>query len=316
LFLEPDSGRFFGSDLGDVTSYDALNFATAEGAPDNAVGMKVDHRQVFLPGTKSCELWENTGIPGFPYERMINGFIELGCLNGRTVAKLDNSIFWLANDYTVRRLQGATPQRISEHWIEARLRASSVDAAKAYTCTFDGHLTYELSVPEATFVYDVTTQKWHEREDFGASNWKWRFPTEFDGRMLVGDRTSNAIGYLDFGTYDDAGDVLRMAWTYQPVYAEAARAFHKRLEIVVETGVGLTSGQGSDPEIMLDYSDDGGRTWKSLPNRKLGKIGEYRQRVTWYALGSARERVYRAAVSDPVRVNVVDTVLEVEGGRL
>jgi hypothetical protein len=81
-------------------------------------------------------------------------------------------------------------------------------------------------------------------------------------------------------------------------------------------GVGLTTGQGSIPEVMLDYSDDGGQTWDSMPNRTLGPIGEYRQKVTWDRIGSAQQRVYRAAVSDPVRVNITDTILTVRGGRV
>jgi hypothetical protein len=71
--------------------------------------MKVDHGQLFLAGTDSMEIWENTGAPAFPLSAAIGGRLEIGCLNGRTLAKQDNSVFWLANDYTVRRLDGATP---------------------------------------------------------------------------------------------------------------------------------------------------------------------------------------------------------------
>ena len=54
----------------------------------------------------------------------------------------------------------------------------------------------------------------------------------------------------------------------------------------------------------------------SLPNKSIGKIGKYKDRVFWTGLGSARQRVYRGAVSDPIKINIVDTQLEVEGGRL
>jgi Neuraminidase (sialidase) len=107
-----------------------------------------------------------------------------------------------------------------------------------------------------------------------------------------------------------------MEWTYQPIYANAQRAFHDRLEIVLETGVGATTGQGSDPKIMLKKSDDGGKTWQALPDRTFGKRGERLSRAVWHNLGSARKRVYKASVSDPVPVTVVDTVTEVRGGRL
>jgi hypothetical protein len=107
---------------------------------------------------------------------------------------------------------------------------------------------------------------------------------------------------------------LRVIRVWGPGYGGNRRANHDRLEIVLESGVGLTSGQGSDPQLMLDKSDDGGKTWDSLPNKDIGSIGEYRKRVVWNRLGSARQRVYRASVSDPVRVNITDTTVEVRGG--
>lgn len=317
LFREPDSGRFFGADLGSATSFDALNFATAEGNPDGLVGMKADHLQVVLFGEKTVEIWDNDpGAGDFPFVRAVNGFVELGCLNGRSIAKLDNSLFWLASDFTVRRLDGITPVRVSTHAIEQRIVDSTVSSAQATTYTQDGHLFYVLSFDEGTFVYDVTTGSWHERETYNADNWNWSSAVEFNGQILVGSTTSNAIGQIDPHTYADLGLTQRMEWTYQPVYAEQRRVFHDRLEMVFEAGVGLTSGQGSDPEVMLDYSDDGGQTWQSLPNRKLGQLGQYKHRVVWHSLGSSEQRVYRASVSDPVSVTLTDTVIEVRGGRL
>jgi hypothetical protein len=280
------------------------------------VGLKIDHRQVVLLGQKTVELWENTGVAGFPFERFTNGLLEIGCFNGRTVAKQDNSIFWLANDYTVRRLDGSTPVRVSNHAIEKLINDSSIDSGTAYAYSQDGHLFYVLTFPECTVVYDATTREWHERETYGESYWKPACHAQAFGLELVGDNTSNAIGYLDQGTYQDFGSTRRVEWVYQPIYADARYAFHDRLEVVLETGLGLTSGQGSDPEIMLDYSDDGGKTWISMPNRKLGQIGKYETRVVWQRLGRSRMRVYRMAVSDPIPIYVTDTQVEVRGGRL
>jgi hypothetical protein len=315
LFVEVGTGRFFGADLGSATSFDALNFATAEGNPDDLVGMKVDHRQVVLFGEESVEIWDNTGVPGFPFERAINGFLEIGCFNGRTIAKMDNSIFWLANDYTIRRLDGATPVRVSNHAVEQSIVQATIAAGKAFAWSQFGHFFYVLTFPEVTWVYDATTKTWHNRETYGLDYWTAGSNSQAFGLEIVGNSTSNQIGKLDPLVYDEWGETQRMSWTYQPVYAENRRANHDRLEIVLETGVGLTSGQGSDPQLMLDKSDDGGKTWDSLPNKDIGLIGEYRTRVVWNRLGSARQRVYRAAVSDPIPVNVTDTLINVRGAR-
>jgi len=105
LFRQPGTGIFFGADVGGATSFNSLNFSTAEGAPDNLVGLQSDHLQVLLPGEKTMEIWENVGGSGFPLCPRRQWVHELGCLNGRTMVKCDNSVFWVANDYTVRRFR-------------------------------------------------------------------------------------------------------------------------------------------------------------------------------------------------------------------
>jgi hypothetical protein len=136
------------------------------------------------------------------------------------------------------------------------------------------------------------------------------------GYELVGSSDNGDIGILRKSVFTDWGDTQLARWCYQPIYAEDRFAFHDRFEIVLKTGVGLTTGQGSDPQLMLDYSDDGGLTWEALPNKSIGAIGQYEKRVEWRALGCAKQRVYRGAISDPVDIQIVDTVVDVRGGRV
>jgi Neuraminidase (sialidase) len=91
-----------------------------------------------------------------------------------------------------------------------------------------------------------------------------------------------------------------------PIYWDDLKVLiHRRFELDIETGVGLQSGQGSDPQIMLQYSDDGGHTWSSERWTSIGKVGEYKSRASWRSLGRARERVYRVRISDPVNVTIM-----------
>lgn len=312
LFLEPNSGRFFWADLASATSFNALNFATAEGSPDDLLGMETDHRQAVLFGEVSVEIWESTGDSAV-FQRSVNGFIELGCFNGDTVAKLDNSLFWVANDYTVRRLNGTTPVRVSTHAVEQFLSTVTISSGSAFTYNQDGHFFYVLTFDQGTFVYDVTSGEWAERGSYGYDYWRWKQGATAFGFQLIGDSLSAVICKLNPLVYDENGTVQRMEWTYQPVYAENHRAVHRRLEVVLETGVGIITGQGSDPEMMMAYSDDGGITWTNLPTKKIGPMGQYTKRVHWERLGSARQRVYRGAISDPIKVVIADTQIEVEG---
>ncbi len=315
LFIEPDSGQFFCADVGSATSFDSLNYATAEGAPDNLVGVKVDHRQALLGGEETIEIWELRGGAGFPFRRAANGFVEIGVANGATMAKQDQSVFWLAPDNTVRRLDGLTPVRISHAGIEQALGDVTIGSGVGFAYAQEGHLYYVLQFPERTFVYDATLKDWHERQSYGHPYWLAWSHEQFAGKELVGDISSNRIGYLSPLIYQDWDSIQRMEWTYQPVYAQGNAAFHDKLEIIAETGVGLISGQGSNPQMMMDVSDDGGRTFEALATMSMGGIGAFRTAIEWGQLGSSYDRVYRGAVSDPVKTVIIDTQLTARGAR-
>jgi hypothetical protein len=317
LFVERDSGRFFGSDLADATAYDALDFATAEGAPDNLLTLRVDHRQIILFGADSTEVWWDAGSQGFPFERAPNGFIEMGCAAAQGVAKQDNSVFWLASDRTMRRLDGATAVRISQHGVEYALKSyPTVVDAQAFSYTYAGHLFVAWRFPTAgaTWVFDVSTQEWHERESYGSAVWSVIDAAQAYGNVYVQHAETGAIGYFDSGTYTDWGGTLRDERTFAPVYSENKRMFHSQLEIVCETGIGYAVDPGADPTIRLEYSDDGGRNWKAFPEQSLGKIGATRTRVQFQRLGVSRDRVYRTIKTDPVRLVFTDAQLSVDVG--
>ena len=312
LFRRESTGIFFGSDLANAASYDALNFATAEGLADNIVGIIADHRQVILAGEASMEIFFNAGISGFPFIRDSNGFVELGCAAGKTLAKIDNSVFWLASDLTVRRLDGNTPVRVSQHGVEQLIATYTTSDAYAFTYTQYGHLFYVLTFPTnmATWVLDITTGEWHERESYGLTRWRPISSAHAYGKVYVQDYQTGKIGYLDIDTYTDWGDTQRMEFTFQDIYSTGRRMKHRRLEMICETGVGTVSGQGVDPQFTLEYSDDSGKTWETLPTKSLGGVGEYKTQLEWWALGQSRYRQYRASISDPVKVVIADAQLD------
>lgn len=331
VYIIPNGQTFFASeyfqDAGglyvDAGTILPLNFDLAIGAPDKLVALMIDHRQIFLFGTDSIEVWYTAGGDGFPFQREQNGFIAVGCGAALSPTSADNTLFWLDNTRIARRLVDITPQRISTHAIEQIWREyDRVDDAYGFSYSFEGHLFWVLTFPtaNATWVYDIATGEWHERSSRDASGrdaaWRVACHCYCYGKDIVGDSRSGRLGIIDPEVYTEWGELMRMEWIYPSVYAEGRRAFHKRLQIEFEAGVGLTTGQGMDPQVLLYVSDDGGTTFDAVPSRSIGKIGQYRYRSIWNRLGSSDDRVYKAAVSDPVRVTVVDSSLEVEGGRL
>jgi hypothetical protein len=78
IFNKPGTGQFQITDLYATTIGD-LDFATAEGSPDLLLSLIVDHREVWLFGENSTEVYFNSGNADFPFERIQGAFIEQGC---------------------------------------------------------------------------------------------------------------------------------------------------------------------------------------------------------------------------------------------
>lgn len=318
LVVDRGTGQFFSSDLADFSNFIGTDFATAEAHPDNVITLEVDHRMALLLGTQSGELWENVGGSGFAFQRISNGVFELGVVSETGVGKQDNSVFWVANDLTLRRLTGNTPTRVSQHGMERAMRRySRVDDVQLFPYTVDGHLCMIVNFPsaEATWVYDATTQECHEREGIAVGTHLDAMDTaEVGGVTYIQRATTGEVGILSPTTYTQWGDTLRAEWAYQPVYDHGNRITIHQLEMGIETGVGLESGQGSDPLITLQWSRDSGRegTFRAEAIKSLGPRGNYRTRVKWHRLGAGRDTVFRASCSEPVALTVWDTQTEAE----
>lgn len=332
LFREPGTRRFFGSDVGAPTAYTSTSFATKEAGGDLLVGIKATRANLLLFGAETIEIWDAVGGGAFPFRRIINGAIDKGCINGRTIAEIDDQVLWLADDNTVRMMSGMEASRISNFAIERYLQNSeSINSGRGYAYSYGGHNYYVLKFPDRCFVYDLTLGLWHERRTIGSETWAWGTPARRWGKVWFG-RQENPSVYDSLSAFplahlsDDVYyehtvpgssffDVpMVMEWTYQPVWGSGQRVFHDRLEIVIQTGVG--NSDATAPVVMLEASDDGGQTWFSFPNRSLGAQGKTFQRVVWNGLGSSYQRVYKASVSDPVPVRVMSTELTARGGRV
>ncbi len=310
----PNSGEFYLSANRNPASWDALDFATAEKYPDDLVRGIVNFGEIVLFGRESGEGWYNSGDPAFALDRVPTGFFEKGLMSRHGAAKADNRIFFPGHDGIVYALNGYQPERVSTYAVEQAIETSTDKDFIGLSWTEAGHSFYALTCAEWTFVYDCSTQLWHERKSYAQANWRGTFVVRAFNKWLVGDANSNKVGELTPSLFTEWGDVLRTSCAAPPVADDNKRVQHGRLELVFEQGTGTLTGAGSDPKVMLRWSDDGGRTWSNEHWRNLGKIGEFRRRTVWYRLGQARDRVYEYAVSDPVRRTLIFATLEAEGG--
>ena len=319
VFIKPNSNQFFLSDLNDPTSFDPTQIATAEGSPESLRGLIVDHRELWLMKEgPSTEVWYNSGASPFPFERATGAYLERGAAAKTAITKLDNSVFWVGDDGVVYRADGYSPRRISTHAIEQSLSKNGTADLVAFAYTQEGHPFFVLKKPNVfTFVYDVASNLWHERVSHQRPDYRVSTCIFAFDKHLVGDDKSGKIYRLDPDDLNgEDGETTPAIVTGPPLWAEGKRAFFHNLLIDFEMGVGLTTGQGSDPQVMLRLSRDGGHTWGPEKWRSLGKKGEYRRRARWDRLGMFRQCVPELTISDPVRRVVLGAYAEITEGRL
>lgn len=312
LGSDAETGVFKISANRDPSTWAALDFASAEKYPDDVVTGIVDHGEAVIFGTASGEVYYNSGNADFPLEKVPSGHFEVGALSVHGPAKLDNTIFFPGSDHVVYRLSGYQPERISTHSIESEIARAADKDFVGFAWTEDGHKFYALSSSSITLVYDVASQMWHQRKSHGYSSWKVATVTHAYGTVLVGDARSGKVGELSPDVFAEWDDPLRLESTCPPVSDENKESTHDRLELIFETGRG--DAVAPDPQVMLQFSDDRGRTWSNEKWRSLGAVGEYGTRVVYRLLGRSRSRIYRYAISDAVPRALIGATVELESG--
>lgn len=313
LFNTPNTQQFQITALYDGSNLDALDFASSEALPDNLVGLIAAHREAWMFNTNSTEVYYNSGNADFPFERVQGATIEIGCLSASSIQKAGNAVFWLGSEKGTAMVfsgMGYTPNRISTNAVELSLQSvSDLSSATSWVYQSGGHSFYCLNiVPGTTWVYDLNTQQWHERQ--------WRNPSTGEmsrdrvscavhafGKQLAGDYETGVIYELSDSIYSDNGDPL-IAERVSPHGSDSVDFMSfGTFQLDCEVGVGLDSGQGSDPQVMLSWSNDGGHSWRGEQWAPMGKVGEYRKRAVWRRLGRSKacNRVWKVRISDPVK---------------
>lgn len=305
LFTQADTENLLWSPVDDLTDINALG-TQADALADKVKGLISDHRDVWVFGGTTIEIFANTGASVTPFVRTGGGFVEHGCANGATIAKAENLVFWLGEDGRVYSAQGYAARPISTHAIEYEIGQEDFVSARAYTYSQEGHTFYVLTFTGCTLSFDLSTGLWHKRRSKNLDRWRAECFAKAFSLPLVGDYENGKIYQLDLEYYSEDGDELIRRVICPPMFANGKRILVDELLLDIETGLGLVSGQGDDPIVILDWTHDGARTWSNEHWRSFGAIGEYAKRVHWYTLGSfKKERSLRFTISDPVPVRIL-----------
>lgn len=297
----------------------------SEGADPVVQGLQ-NHREIWLWGTITTEVWYNAGSASFPFAPIPGVFIEVGCGAPYSVARFDGQVAWIAQNRDGDRMAVVAaqyvPQRISTHAVEmAWRRYSTIADAVAFVYQDDGHTFYQVTFPTAgaTWDYDAATQLWHERAFWNKVTGEYeahraRAQVRAFERHLVGDRVTGQVYSYSLLAGTDNGEIIRRLRRTPHLSRENKRTFFSRAEIDLEAGLGLAVGQGVDPQVMLRWSDDRAHTWSSEWWTSAGKMGQYMARAYWVRIGSSRDRVIEVTVSDPVPWRLIDGYMTAEEG--
>jgi hypothetical protein len=314
-----------------VLPFQASYFDLNDGTADNLISLIEDKRELLLLNEQASQWWYDAGGQYFPFARLDGATIQVGCAAANTVALFQDGVIWLARSSRgqniVVKTTGFNYADVSTIAVNHAIGGYSlVSDALGWTYQEDGHEFYVLTFPSITnryggtgitWVYDGTTQMWHQRASYdpvaGVFNRdRANCYFQFQNYRLVGDYQNGNLYSLDRTVYTDGGGGPLVAWRRCPhVWDEDDydRIFHQSLQFDFSPGLATSVGQGSNPQVLLSWSDDGGMSYGPTRNVPIGLIGQTRNRAITYRLGESRDRVYDARYSDPTNRDITGAAL-------
>jgi hypothetical protein len=331
LALDPASSTLKISDSNNGLTWDPTQFAQRSSASDRWASMIVGPGggEVYLFGTATTDIWFNKGTAPFPLAPVQSAKIKYGTGAPFSVGWIGNGPIWLAQNKngarTVQKLRGYDPVKVSTEPIDTFLAGlPTVADAENVVYEEEGHEFYALNFPTAnkSIVWDDTEGEWHRAGVWNSlatdyDVWHPRCHAYVNNKHLVGDRATGMIHRMSntFGL-DAGGRPLRRLRQAAGLQRERKRLFFSAFELYLEVGLGVATGQGSDPQVMLRTSGDGGKTFGSIRSRSAGRRGKYNKRVRWNNLSAVRDRVDQIVVSDPIPWRILGAFLEPRGSSI
>lgn len=308
-----DTKKYIKSASNDGTTWNALEFGSAESDPDPIASIHVHNNKLYLAGSETIEEHQNIGAGGFPFQR--TGFyIDKGVYAPFSMISANNTFMWIGGGTNespaIWALAGNTAQKISTTAIDSALQDFSqeeIQQAFAYSYAQNGAYFVGFSLPTRTFEFNTITSRWNERKSQIINSkgltetlrWRVNSIVTAYNKVLCGDSQDGRIGAVEVDTYSEYGDEIIRTVATQP-FSDLGNALTvTQLEATFESGVGdLVT---LDPKIRLSTSPDG-RSFSNELDRSIGKVGEYYKRSIWSKLGRfPRYAVFKFVMSDKVK---------------
>lgn len=328
IFNQPGTRTFYTTGPIPYTlTFPGSFFALKDSSTDNLVALYENNRELWLMGERTTEVWFNAGGANFPFSRIPGVGPQIGCSAKYSVCRVDSDLIWFSRneqgENTVSMTNQYSWEGVSNHAIEHAFSSyPTTNDAFAYVYQEEGHSFYMITFPTAdvTWCYDLSTKLWHQRLSFTAATGQYHRHqsncyANLQDLRLVGDYQTGQIHLMSRAYYTDAGNTIRRQRRTPHIWSreDRRRVFQSSLQIEFTPGVGLQTGQGSNPQAMLRWSNDGGFTWSNEHWATIGAAGATLNRAKWNRLGRARDRIYEVNFSDPVACDIIGATLFGEG---
>jgi hypothetical protein len=320
LFNKPGTPQFYITGSLAVT-FDSLDFANKESYSDILMAVVVSRREVWLIGNQTTEIWYEAGSTTsttgtdtvtFQFAQIPGTFIDRGTVAKYSPAETDDVVYWLTQDRSgtgsVLAGSGYKAQRISTFAMETEFTTyPRLDDAIGFCTLLGGHRFYTLTFPTAdkTWVYDITTQLWHEAVwlDANGAEHRHRANCAFTayGMVCCGDWENGNIYAYDLSVFTDNGQPIKRLRHFPHMLADGKRVFYRQVLLDVEGGTGGHLTFPEPPQIFLAWSDDRGHLFGSPVGQDVGETGDYVSSVNFQRLGMGRDRVFAVSWSTPYR---------------
>lgn len=310
------------SDVGKPSSIDGLNNAEAESASDDLLIPYGFRETLLLFGQETIEPWWNSGQGNPPFDRIQGAVINIGLDAIYSVAETPDFVFFLGNDKQFHSLTAGTAgvdAVISTPAMAKKIAKYLITSdCIGWTMQLEGQWFYVATFPavDITWVFPVGGE-WFEWGSSAVGRIRANSYANVFGRHLVAEHDSGNIYELDPETYTDAGQPIIRTRHSAPIHSGLLGQDHRpfeinRFELVMETGVGLLEGQGSDPRVSVAVSKDGGETFGTERFLKIGTLGK-QVTVSTGSFGRFEEScVFQIRFSDPVYCAFYSAAMEAE----
>jgi hypothetical protein len=278
LAARADSQRFYWSGILDGSTWDPLDYASAERAPDNIVAIWIVSDDVWIFGEVTTEVWISTGDGEVPFQRVEGRLYDQGCLSRDTIAKMDNSIFWVGHDFKVYR-GDSQPLRVSDHGVEEAIQLSDVSDLRAWSFPWMGSVFYVLATSSGTYAYNAATGLWSNLASYEREVWRAHLGVFLAGEVIAGDDEEGKLWRLSNSLLLDGDAPIERRFTV----LEPNALFLDNLLVDASTGEAQVDDSGNIAEVRL--SRDYGNTFGTWMPASLGAQGQYRARLVWRRLG-------------------------------